>query len=789
MAERLYTGLVNKQLCGNREDAKLLEREARIKVGYLFDRMLPGQKFTSGSWSLGDGRSITAFVWNDVNGKRATVRLTGISSDKDFLPHRDFYMEHGWLTWKYIEQDFYESLLYPNSDFRNYVLSTPDATDMESRPETPPCDRRDCNKCIPHRYEKIRGRLSVYKSHTGGKTGFPVWCEAPEDFVLTDGGYNWANKKETWDPLYEILYNVQGGINLQYYLSFFERGELDTGELKLLRQCIHGSGRSFLEFIGDLGWSISSADVGCVINNTDTAEDKNIGDYWLYQITASGCVVVKLIPDEKLVSALSPLLAAYKGDKTTFNMLKAYVIGNFKTPEYEQQIEVLSQSQLAVIYADGSAPIAHGWHGVFQQNGESPKAVSVFSRFDLGTRIYTSRYCEIAFSFADEIPSATLHVSNKETWGGTAFRVRVPIVGTLATARIDMGNDVLEREATIYCYTTPKGIVKVIKAACSNDVITSTSPVPNWPITCKSFSLSGTSTRRGGYGGWRLSGGQNVSEKHELVEFDYKETRSLSIGAGSSYTHPWSNVNPVASDRLYFSGNTCGEPLTTDERDQINAFDGPWTVTGLSWEMNESSVTKTGGENGIVLVILPTDTGVILAKHEYFDSIATYSKTFTSDEYLALLGDPALNVYMGMFSSWTTGGQGDPGASCRLEPQLNSVGYPLTISKYGEVGTLIWLGGGYTTGLGTPITYSTEKVTDRELTLYSSNNYTAKITDEIFFSLAGYADVAYAPNVATTGLGTTVYTSEAGVSRVSSNGNVPEIILDTSSIFWPIGAV
>jgi hypothetical protein len=175
------------------------------------------------------------------------------------------------------------------------------------------------------------------------------------------------------------------------------------------------------------------------------------------------------------------LLAAYKGYEKTFNMLKAYVIGNFKKPEYDQQIEVLSQSQLAVIYVDGSVPIAHGWHGVFQQNGESPKTVSVFSSFDLGTRIYTSRYCEIAFSFADNIPSAILRVSQKETWGGTAFRVRVPnpLVGTLETLRLDMGNDVLGEDATIYCYTTPKGIVKVIKAACSNDVVESTNLIPN----------------------------------------------------------------------------------------------------------------------------------------------------------------------------------------------------------------------------------------------------------------------------------------------------------------------
>lgn len=130
MAERIYTGPVKKQLRGNREDALTLEREARTKVGYLFDAMRPGETFKTGSWTLGDGRRIMAFVWNDVLGKRATVRLTGVGGEETI---ELFFCEAGLLRWNALTP-YHPLKVYVGDRMR--TLPLPELTDGEYYPST-----------------------------------------------------------------------------------------------------------------------------------------------------------------------------------------------------------------------------------------------------------------------------------------------------------------------------------------------------------------------------------------------------------------------------------------------------------------------------------------------------------------------------------------------------------------------------------------------------------------------------------------------------------------------------
>ena len=76
MSRRIWTKpFVKSILSGNRDEARKLERKARACVGYLFDQLMPNQKYRSQNWSYADGSSITAHVWRDVFGERARVEI------------------------------------------------------------------------------------------------------------------------------------------------------------------------------------------------------------------------------------------------------------------------------------------------------------------------------------------------------------------------------------------------------------------------------------------------------------------------------------------------------------------------------------------------------------------------------------------------------------------------------------------------------------------------------------------------------------------------------------------
>lgn len=65
------------KLLGDQDDARSLIPEARIKAGFLFDTMRPGQLYRGGRWSLPGEREIEVHVWRTGSGERVLATLTG----------------------------------------------------------------------------------------------------------------------------------------------------------------------------------------------------------------------------------------------------------------------------------------------------------------------------------------------------------------------------------------------------------------------------------------------------------------------------------------------------------------------------------------------------------------------------------------------------------------------------------------------------------------------------------------------------------------------------------------
>lgn len=82
-------------LGGDEEASRALIPVARNCVGYLFDQLSPGQKYKTQSWFLYDGSVITAYVWNDLLGKRASVHITAPGRAQN----PTFYMPFFSLVW------------------------------------------------------------------------------------------------------------------------------------------------------------------------------------------------------------------------------------------------------------------------------------------------------------------------------------------------------------------------------------------------------------------------------------------------------------------------------------------------------------------------------------------------------------------------------------------------------------------------------------------------------------------------------------------------------------------
>lgn len=62
-------------LYGDKDRARRLERKARIRVGYLFDQLRPGQTYRTDNRRLNDGSIIKIAVWRDILGERASVKI------------------------------------------------------------------------------------------------------------------------------------------------------------------------------------------------------------------------------------------------------------------------------------------------------------------------------------------------------------------------------------------------------------------------------------------------------------------------------------------------------------------------------------------------------------------------------------------------------------------------------------------------------------------------------------------------------------------------------------------
>lgn len=119
MTRRIWTKpFIKYNLSGDRTVAKSLERRARACVGYLFDQLMPNQKFRSQNWNYPDGSRITAFVWRDALGERARVEIFAGGETESFSL---FYMDSGFVdigeTQGLMSQNNVSRALYSNAKY------------------------------------------------------------------------------------------------------------------------------------------------------------------------------------------------------------------------------------------------------------------------------------------------------------------------------------------------------------------------------------------------------------------------------------------------------------------------------------------------------------------------------------------------------------------------------------------------------------------------------------------------------------------------------------------------
>lgn len=361
MAEHLYTGLVSKQLRGNREDARTLEREARIKVGYLFDRMLPGQTFTSGSWSLGDGRGITAFVWNDVLGRRATVRMTGIGGEigkvESVFTFESGLMTHGdTLPWDF-EIELGNPILYLSSGAVTYFQG-------------------NGTYFMPDKYIYLNGALTFPKL-------------PPYDFLMLNSiknkpvngsqylsvGHTETLEMADMDPLAWLAigrYVEYGTFNISSMytglmrLAVQSKLALGTSAIKQLR--LHelfpwGIGPPF-------GGSVNAYEHDGLLRTTDYT-------YFVVRTTATECKACRMTTDTALTDLKQRLIAGeWDGDEKNRSRVEAMLLSSLVPATLENgdldEVVLLGENSLTPSYdpAIGSA-LAYGWHYSYPATGNT----------------------------------------------------------------------------------------------------------------------------------------------------------------------------------------------------------------------------------------------------------------------------------------------------------------------------------------------------------------------------------------------------------------------------------
>lgn len=124
MTRRIWTKPQFKSiLSGNIDKSRSLERKARANVGYLFEQLKPNQKFLSQNWTLGDGSTMSCYVWNDALGKRALVKIFTTSGEVKWI---QFIMNHGF---------YQKELLYLPDSLENLSdgLFTPFEVEINSK--------------------------------------------------------------------------------------------------------------------------------------------------------------------------------------------------------------------------------------------------------------------------------------------------------------------------------------------------------------------------------------------------------------------------------------------------------------------------------------------------------------------------------------------------------------------------------------------------------------------------------------------------------------------------------
>lgn len=608
MARRYWTNPKLKSLLsGDKVLARTLEKRARACVGYLFDQLTPNQKYRTQAWNYGNGSRIQAYVWNDVLGKRAVVKIFHPKIEETFgvVTGLTFYMEHGWSMWSTLDPT--NMRVYPDS---NVLDAHTTGVDVSARLPIP-VEAELPDGCVPSDLEVLRGRLNAILFNPP-TTGTAVWCEGLPT-LDAESSYSWTR-----------------GENIENERT---KSHLDTGEMRFVRQALHGAGKNWSSILSSVSLTDSPSSIGIVIDKGETSlySTLGIGNYWLYSITENGCYLVPMSLSSTIVVALTELLQEYKDDETSveFRMLLAYVLSTLSIPAGTPVFTVLTSDDMIPVYANSASQIAHGWHGFYQPGaGDGAGIISTLTYTD-GSNIHYSRTAEVTITWnSGGVPNATLDVTSDVAWGGGDIRLRVPASNGLLQI-FNSGATITSGIATIYSFTTPDGVAHLRKHPVVTGAGVQTQAEPSWPSFCGagSDSAEGWYNRQWGQTtGFSVTGAVDASGVHDGLILEYRQYKYAYVNGGGGTIESRDKVT-YPSDYLFVGTGIC-DAITKKYCDNSN--DGPWTVSLASDAGSEYTIwQKDGGSFKMMACILPTDTGVIVGYLQNWGRRTTYGNSTT----------------------------------------------------------------------------------------------------------------------------------------------------------------
>lgn len=548
----LYLGVLMKQLRGRKSEARKLERKARQYVQYLFEDMHAGQTFHSGTWTLTNGRRIKAFVWNDLMGRRATVRL--LAPGVEISSEIRYKLHHGWLRQEY--DDAIQPKLFLSSDLVAWLENQRSFFGVM------------VVKIIKAQYQCPRWESSIELEEYNE-------YEWPFSAGMADG----------WPPIY-------------------------TGEAIRLVQALRGAGRDLTSVLYDPKQEAmvlpNAPSLLGAVRRPDTAQ------WWLYWCSSgSGLVMVPLKSGPEVECYASQIRNGDVVPRTMeWDMTAAALLSRTRNITQDQLIRVLEpgSSQVEAIFEGGGGSIHPfcGWHGFHQPNlDDLAGIVQVFTR---SSHVYESKKVQLTFHWDEEgVPTApSTSVGGWEEWGGPLYRVRVPVDGYIVGLLPPL-DTVLDKEATIYCFTTLNGIRSVKMLPQKEGGVEGFND--GWGTICGTGEWTGRvgEITTAGEGGWEVPEAGVIHEMLAITGEDYTdlvakityvETKSASVATGASY---W--------DDMEVSCEVCaGSPGGV----RLGLHNGEWSVDSCIGFSSSTQIVRRDSEGVAVVTMLPSDSGVVI---------------------------------------------------------------------------------------------------------------------------------------------------------------------------------